>query len=95
MVRLLQTNAWISQGVADVGQDQILQPLSSARERSYSEPLSAVAFRKETFERDGVSVRDYPRLKFGGKHLGNPEVQLSADVSQRTLIALGGGACFV
>jgi len=75
--------------------DQLLQPLSSARERSYSEPLSAVAFRKETFERDGVSVRDYPRLQFGGKHLGNPEIQLSADVSQRTLIALGGGACFV
>ena len=75
--------------------DQILQPLSSARERSYSEPLSAVAFRKETFERDGVSVRDYPRLQFGGKHLGNPEVQLSADVSQRTVIALGGGACLV
>jgi hypothetical protein len=22
MVRLLQTNAWVSQGVADVGQDQ-------------------------------------------------------------------------
>ena len=75
--------------------DQILQPLSSARERSYSEPLSAVAFRKETFEQDGVSVRDYPRLKFGGKHLGNPEVQLSADVSKRTLIALAGGACLV
>jgi peptide/nickel transport system permease protein len=34
--------------------DEILQPLATARERSYSEPLSAVAFRKETFERDGA-----------------------------------------
>lgn len=75
--------------------DQLLEPLASARERSYSEPLSAVAFRKETFERDGVSVRDYPRLRFGGKHLDRPETQLSVDVSQRTVIALCLGACVV
>jgi peptide/nickel transport system permease protein len=75
--------------------DQLLEPLAAARERSYSEPLSAVAFRKETFERDGVSVRDYPRLRFGGKHLDQPETQLSADVSQRTVVALGMGACIV
>jgi peptide/nickel transport system permease protein len=75
--------------------DQLLEPLASARERSYSEPLSAVAFRKETFERDGVSVRDYPRLRFGGKHLDKPEIELSKDVSQRTVVALGVGACIV
>ncbi len=75
--------------------DQILQPLASARERSYSEPLSAVAFRKETFERDGVSVRDYPRLRFGGKHLEQPELQLLPDISQRTAVALAWGACIV
>ena len=75
--------------------DQLLEPLASARERSYSEPLSAVAFRKETFERDGVSVRDYPRLRFGGKHLEKPEIELSKDVSQRTVVALGVGACIV
>jgi peptide/nickel transport system permease protein len=75
--------------------DQLLEPLAAARERSYSEPLSAVAFRKETFERDGVSVRDYPRLRFGGKHLEKPEIELSKDVSQRTVVALGVGACIV
>ena len=75
--------------------DQLLEPLAAARERSYSEPLSAVAFRKETFERDGVSVRDYPRLRFGGKHLEKPEIELSQDVSQRTVVALGVGACIV
>ena len=75
--------------------DQLLEPLAAARERSYSEPLSAVAFRKETFERNGVSVRDYPRLRFGGKHLEKPEIELSQDVSQRTVLALGVGACIV
>ena len=75
--------------------DEILQPLATARERSYSEPLSAVAFRKETFERDGVSVRDYPRLRFGGKHLYQPELQLWTDISQRTIVALAWGTCIV
>lgn len=75
--------------------DQILEPLAAARERSYSEPLSAVAFRKETFERDGASVRDYPRLRFGGKHLEQPELQLSADISKRTSVAFAWGACIV
>jgi peptide/nickel transport system permease protein len=69
--------------------DKVLQPLASARERSYSEPLSAVAFRKETFEREGVPVRDYPRLRFGGKHLNDPVAEISADVSHRTWSAVG------
>ena len=75
--------------------DNLLKPLATARERSYSEPLSAVAFRKETFERDGVSVRDYPRLRFGGKHLQDPASELSADVSRKTWTALGLGAAIV
>jgi peptide/nickel transport system permease protein len=75
--------------------DNLLKPLASARERSYSEPLSAVAFRKETFERDGVSVRDYPRLRFGGKHLKDPVSELAADVSQKTWAALAMGSAIV
>ncbi len=50
--------------------DLMLKPLEQARERSYSAPLAIVGFKKETFERDGVPTRDYPRLKFGGLHLG-------------------------
>ena len=71
--------------------DKILQPLATARERSYSEPLAAVGFRKETFEREGLTVRDYPRLRFGGKHLSNPTEELSGDVWRRTLFALAWG----
>lgn len=68
--------------------DQILKPLSDARERSYSEPLSARGFRKESLERDGATVRDYPRLKFGGAHLSDPETQLADDLRRRTGVAL-------
>lgn len=75
--------------------DNLLKPLATARERSYSEPLSAVAFRKETFERDGVSVRDYPRLRFGGKHLKDPASELAADVSQKTWAAFAMGSAIV
>ena len=75
--------------------DNLLKPLATARERSYSEPLSAVAFRKETFERDGVSVRDYPRLRFGGQHLKDPAAELSADVARKTWTALGMGSAMV
>jgi peptide/nickel transport system permease protein len=69
--------------------DKVLEPLAKARERSYSEPLSAVGFRKETFERDGVSVRDYPRLSFGGQHLADPTQELSADISSKTWSSFG------
>ena len=75
--------------------DKVLKPIESARERSYSEPLAAVAFRKETFEKDGASVRDYPRLMHGGKHLKDPSLELSADVSDRSWIALGWGSLIV
>jgi peptide/nickel transport system permease protein len=75
--------------------DQILKPLSDARERSYSEPLSAWGFRKESIERDGHTVRDYPRLKFGGAHLGDPATQRGDDIRQRSWRALGKAALWV
>ena len=75
--------------------DKVLQPLATARERSYSEPLSAVAFKKETFERNGVSVRDYPRLRFGGQHLADPVNDLSSDVTRKTWSAIGMGSLIV
>ncbi len=75
--------------------DKVLEPLANARERSYSEPLAAQGFRKETFERDGKSVRDYPRLRYGGKHLEDPVNDLSADVKSRSISALGLGLAIV
>ena len=69
--------------------DTLLEPLVKARERSYSEPLSAHGFRKQSLERDGQVVRDYPRLSFGGAHLKDPVAERSADISGRSLVALG------
>ena len=75
--------------------DKVLEPLANARERSYSEPLAALAFRKETFDRDGKSVRDYPRLRYGGKHLNDPVNDLSADVTQKSFSALSLGLAII
>lgn len=59
------------------------------RETGYSEPLAYLGLTKEPIERDGQPVRDYPRLKHGGSHLGNPQTQWSSDVLGR---GLGGAA---
>jgi len=68
--------------------DQALKPLADARERSYSAPLAANGFRKESIERDGKTFRDYPRLQFGGAHLANPEAQRAQDIRTRTWSAV-------
>jgi len=60
--------------------DLLLKPLALARERTYSAPLAAVGFRKESVQKEGVQVRDYPRLRFGGAHLKDPDHELQADV---------------
>lgn len=75
--------------------DVILKPLAQARERTYSEPLQAVGFKKESLQRDGVQVRDYPRLRFGGAHLQDPHDELQADVWRLLLKALGWALCLI
>ena len=72
--------------------DLVLGPIATAQERTYSSPLAWLGFRKETFERDGKVVRDYPRLKHGGAHLTDPDAQWAGDVALRSLAGLAGGA---
>jgi peptide/nickel transport system permease protein len=68
--------------------DLLVAPLRERRERTYSAPLAAVAFQKETLQRpDGSQVREFPRLRHGGAHLSDPEAGRIADVALRT----GGG----
>jgi peptide/nickel transport system permease protein len=71
--------------------DLVLAPIANVQERTYSAPLAWLGFRKETFERDGKVVRDFPRLKFGGAHLTDPENQWAGDVTRRTVAGLAGG----
>jgi len=69
----------------------------STPERTYSAPLAAHQFTKETLLVDGVAVRDFPRLRAGGAHLTDPARERQADVTRRALggMALGLAAALV
>ncbi|HTP74551.1 MAG TPA: ABC transporter permease, partial [Burkholderiaceae bacterium] len=72
--------------------DLLLSRPLAMRESSYSAPLSTHGLLKENFERDGVTVREVPRLQFGGAHLADPERDWARDVSGRVLAGLLAGA---
>jgi peptide/nickel transport system permease protein len=61
-------------------------------EKTYSVPLATHQFSKESILIDGKSVRDFPRLQYGGKHLTDPEGQWWSDIVQRSLLGLLYGA---
>lgn len=74
--------------------DAILTPLRTRNEKTYSEPLATRAYAKESIEsRDADGqlrlTRDYPRLTYGGAHLGSDEARRDADIGQRLLRAVG------
>ncbi|MEI6804638.1 MAG: ABC transporter permease [Burkholderiales bacterium] len=71
--------------------DQLLKGRRESNEKTYSVPLGTHQFSKETMLVDGKSVRDYPRLKFGGAHLQDPQAQWATDVAVRTLAGCGAG----
>ena len=73
--------------------DALLTPLRTRVEKTYSAPLATRAYAKEMQEvrADDGSLRqerDYPRLKFGGAHLGAEEGHLWSDVARRLLAGL-------
>jgi len=69
--------------------EQLVLPLKSNVEKTYSAPFATQLYAKENVELpDGSVTRDYPRLKFGGAHLDNPSEQKAADVTQRSFIAI-------
>lgn len=62
--------------------DALATPLRTKNEKTYSAPLATRLYAKETREVEGVgTVRDYPRLKHGGQHLGENEAERGADVA--------------
>lgn len=72
--------------------DVIATPLRTRVEKTYSAPFAAFLYARETMELpDGRQVREYPRLKFGGAHLQDPETQLVADVAWRAGTGAGLG----
>lgn len=70
--------------------DAWLAPLRKRVERTYSAPLAAYAYAKETTEDgEGAMTRQFPRLTYGGAHLSDPDAERSIDILR---IALQSGA---
>jgi peptide/nickel transport system permease protein len=79
--------------------DLAVTPLRTRNEKTYSEPLATRAYAKESIELrlpDGTlrQTRDYPRLKFGGIHLGDNEAGRDDDIARRVM-AGGALACLI
>jgi peptide/nickel transport system permease protein len=73
--------------------DLLLNDLRQNTEKTYSAPLASYAFAKEMIDQpNGKQIRDYPRLKYGGAHLDDPETQSKRDITKRIVISLIVGA---
>jgi peptide/nickel transport system permease protein len=68
--------------------DALLGDLRTHTEKTYSAPLATHSFAKETIEGEG---RDFPRLEFGGAHLGEDLSRHGLDIAVRVLKGLGAG----
>ncbi|HEY6896374.1 MAG TPA: ABC transporter permease, partial [Rhodocyclaceae bacterium] len=66
--------------------DGLLQPLKANTEKTYSAPLATHLFSKEM--REGEQGMDYPRLKYGGRHLGEQLDRHGSDLAQRVVLGL-------
>ena len=60
--------------------DALLTPIRTRNEKTYSEPFATRLYAKETIDLPGgQTIRDYPRLKHGGAHLGEREDEVLVD----------------
>lgn len=74
--------------------DALATPLRTRHEKTYSEPFATRLYAKETIDVPGQgTVREYPRLKHGGQHLGEREDEVAADAGFSALRA--GALAFV
>ena len=61
--------------------DVLVSHLQEQDEKTYSAPFAAFQYSKETMENeDGTTIREYPRLRFGGAHLIEPAREKNADI---------------
>ncbi len=76
--------------------DYWAKPLRTQVEKTYSAPFSAYQYSKETIlQKDGTKLWGYPRLKYAGSHLQNPEADKFSDVLGKALIGFSKGAVWV
>ncbi|MGE0371963.1 MAG: ABC transporter permease [Gammaproteobacteria bacterium] len=70
--------------------DVVARPLKERVEKTYSAPFATRLYAREAVEGpDGGTVWDYPRLRYGGAHLEDPDAGRAGDIARR---ALGGAA---
>ncbi len=75
--------------------DWWLTPLRTRQEKTYSAPLAAYQYTKESLEQaDGTTRRDYPRLTHGGAHLKDVEQEWAGDVALKSVQGLFKGLLF-
>jgi peptide/nickel transport system permease protein len=68
--------------------DALLEPLRTRVEMTYSAPFATHLFTRETVLRDdGTQERVYPRLLYGGAHLGDPARERLPDILNRLATA--------
>lgn len=64
--------------------DALVGDLRLRQEKTYSAPLAVQLYAKEFVERDGQTLRESPRLKYGGAHLASSDERY-ADIVRRSL----------
>ncbi len=68
-------------------------PIREQQEKSYSAPFSAYLYSKELIRsEDGVQRWTYSRLKYGGRHLINPETEKTQDIAKKAALGFVKGA---
>ncbi len=75
--------------------DVVLIHLRTQNEKTYSAPFAAYAYSKETTElADSSTIREFPRLQYGGAHLRFPEQEKTMDILLKSLTGLFYGLVF-
>jgi peptide/nickel transport system permease protein len=70
--------------------DALVGDLRTQHEKTYSAPLAMQLAAKEFIQRDGQTVRDYPRLQYGGAQLESAAARLP-DIARRVLVGAAQG----
>ena len=61
--------------------DMLMSPMRTQVEKTFSAPLATHSLSKDTvLQADGSMQQIYPRLKYGGAHLDNPERDKQVDI---------------
>ena len=72
--------------------DIALEALRTKREKTYSAPLAAQLYARETLELPGGGqVREFPRLRYGGAGLKDPAREWAVDVALTALAGVAAG----